>query len=266
MNGELAQAIALVAYGHASLTQRDGLRDAIASFEETNSTFQYVRQVSFDVHAARRQPAEAGSVAEWLRHVSQTGIDHLWLLAGSSGPPAFANQGLWGIVGTGRKGVEAWYGQWNVNREQVDPSETKPRIWEVTYRSSYRKGTMAVDSGDIAARIRELHEAIEGALAFTQQFNVLDNFAPWFREAFDLETAEQPQIHWHPDLLPSSGYSLDARRLIAMAARSWVFGGMGSWNDIVPNDSEMSQYKETTDRLYQAVVGGLRDGTNAFAF
>lgn len=75
-----------------------------------------------------------------------------------------------------------------------------------------------------------------------------------------------PEPPYHPDMLPQTGYSVEARQLLAMATRSWVFGGMGSWNDVGFGDPDVqAEYEEITSRLYGAVVDAIRAATKAFA-
>jgi hypothetical protein len=66
-------------------------------------------------------------------------------------------------------------------------------------------------------------------------------------------------------LLPSAGYEVIARRALAMATRSWVFGGMGSWNDVGFYDADtQAEYRRVSEHLFQAVVDTIRDATNSF--
>ena len=52
--------------------------------------------------------------------------------------------------------------------------------------------------------------------------------------------------------------------MIAMASRAWVFGGMGSWNDVwVKGDTE--RYGRLTRRLYDSVLTALLAGVNSTA-
>ena len=50
-----------------------------------------------------------------------------------------------------------------------------------------------------------------------------------------------------------------------MAAASWVFGGMGSWNDIgfVPDDPMAPEYESVSADLYSAVLAALGAAANA---
>lgn len=265
MNGELAQAVAVVSHGNSWLADVGAAREDIAIFEAQNSTFQYVRSVRFEAKSRWRGMSELGTVGAWLRSISRAGIDRLSLIAGGSKPVAFANAGLWGVVGQGRRTGDAWYGRWEVNRSGVDPADLKPRIWEVKYRRVHGSWPIEAEPIDLVGRMEELRSALADAKDFAERDPALATFAPWFEEALALESSNEPEIVWHPDMLSSVGYGLDARRLLAMGARSWVFGGMGSWNDVSFNDAETQvQYRRVSERLYEAVLSAVRDSTNSF--
>lgn len=91
MNGELAQAVAVVAHGNAALHRRIDL----ANFEAHNSTFQFVRSVAIEV-PARWRAKRVDRVAEWIRALRGKGVHRLSLIGGGTTPVAFANEGGWG--------------------------------------------------------------------------------------------------------------------------------------------------------------------------
>jgi hypothetical protein len=119
VNGELAEVVALVAYGNAGLFGPD--RSHLVGFEQSNSTFQFVRSVSFETHLGtrlgRRRPSFVTSVPDWLTCLRGARFQRLSVMAGGKSPVSFANQGIWGILGHGRREVEAWYPRWEVNRD-----------------------------------------------------------------------------------------------------------------------------------------------------
>jgi hypothetical protein len=263
MNGELAQAAALVAHGNAWLSRDQAARDAIADFENRNSTFQYVRTVEFQDSSGE---AVSRTAEAWLESVTRDGFDKLSLIAGTaSAHIPFINQGLWGIVATGANLVEAWYGRWSPKRGGVDPTETKPRIWDVVYRGYRRDGTFQVELGILADRARELRSSLEAAIAFARAKDSLAAWIPSFEQAIALADSDRPQIEYHPDLLPEKGYSPVARRLLAMCTKAWCFGAVGSWNDIGFSDAvQKREYDAVTDRMFSAVVLAIREAVNAF--
>lgn len=261
MNGELAQAVALVAHGNPALVRGDGLR----GMESSNSTFQYVRSVTFEVERRLRGRVAVASVDDWVRALRRASIGRLSLIAGGAAPAAFANQGTWGVLGHGRERTSAWYARWGVNKDGVDPADPKPRLWEVTYGLSASDGTVELGPPEVVATASLLREAVIEARSFASTHG-LEPFAAWFGDALSLGDSPRPVPPYHGDMLPLSGYSLEARQLLAMATRSWVFGGMGSWNDVGFRDHAVqAQYDEITTRLYRAVLDGIRTATNAFA-
>ncbi|HEB65292.1 MAG TPA: hypothetical protein ENJ02_07105 [Chloroflexi bacterium] len=68
-------------------------------------------------------------------------------------------------------------------------------------------------------------------------------------------------------MLPSSGFPLEARQLLAAAAQAYVFGGMSSWNDLaLPNDPEIiKEYEEISTELYEAIQFAILAASNSFA-
>lgn len=263
MNGELAQVVALVAHGNAELV---GIADA-SGLEASNTTFNYVRSITFEVPARRRGVRTVDSVHDWLRAASRWKVDRLSLVRGGGvRPVAFANEGGWGMLGHAPGRVCAWHGSWEVNQAGVDPSDPKPRIWEVDYRAMVEQGGVEPAPVDLEARRTELVEALTDARAFaSDDAHHLQNFAPWFDEALEMASNAEPMAPYHPDMLPEVGYSLEARRLLAMTTRAWVFGGMGSWNDVGFSDGETNErYRAISERLYRAVIDAVRDAANAF--
>ncbi|MFF2051356.1 hypothetical protein ACFVU2_07110 [Leifsonia sp. NPDC058194] len=64
-------------------------------------------------------------------------------------------------------------------------------------------------------------------------------------------------IPYNADLAPAT-LPLDARQLLAAAVTAWVFGGVGSWNDIgFANTARRSGHDPLTDTLYRSVLAAL---------
>jgi hypothetical protein len=92
----------------------------------------------------------------------------------------------------------------------------------------------------------------------------LKDWAAWFADARRLGDAMNPVPPYHPDMLPATGYPEAARQLLAMATRAWVFGGMGSWNDLAFDDPEpQEKHERLSAELYSAVLGAFVAAVNA---
>lgn len=100
---------------------------------------------------------------------------------------------------------------------------------------------------ELDGAIAELAAALVPMIAIADQG--LENFADLFRTALaylDDAGAPWPRQGYYLDFERWAGF--DARRMQVLAAitHAWVFGGMGSWNDVGPMGPE-------TDRLFAAL-------------
>lgn len=257
MNGELAQAIALVAHGNATLAGRGETRH----FEQRNSTFQFIRSLTMEI-PGRWRTRTVTSVEEWMQALPRAGVERLSLVGSGAPPSAFANQGGWAIQGQTERGAHVWHGSWKVNRDGIDP---QARTWEVSYPLGQRNGPAAADDVDIAAAKSELSAALNQASDFAARDSHLTTFHSLFDRALALGEADCPTAPYHADMLPTEGYSVAARQLMAMASQAWVFGGMGSWTDLGFDDaSTTADFQRVSARLYRAVVDAARSAANAF--
>jgi hypothetical protein len=258
VNGELAEVICLATHGTAWLA---GGQTEAPDLEQSNSTFQFVGEVSFRLPKRSRlaRDERAASVRDWLERRRSAGIERLYLVI--PGIPsavdqhslaAFANAGQWGLLGVGKRSCELWHATWTVgDREAADR-----RIWFVDYEGT-RLGRTAPQHVDPHSASRVLRQCLEAAARLAEDVGE-ETWAEWFRRALS-PTDELP---YHPDMLPTD-YDAELRQLVAMAAQSWVFGGMGSWNDLGFSDADSHRrYQEVTRRLYDAVLRAFVAGVN----
>jgi hypothetical protein len=263
MNAELAELIALVAHGNAFLY---GLRQP-AELTQGNSTFQYVKSVRFV------RPLESGSAdssvvatttAGWLETIRSAGAERLWLLTPTVrylNEEGLVNAGVGAIVVTGAADAEVWRGYW----ELISPRPTDGRIWSVRYEPMPVGEDVFFDPLVVDDAAADLRAVLADAAAVAVAESALRHFAPWFRDAAKLLDHPHPIPPYHPDMLPDVGYSLESRRLLAASTQAWVFGGMGSWNDVVIDDQSFrTAYDLISSRLWSAVIAGLDSAVNAF--
>ena len=89
-------------------------------------------------------------------------------------------------------------------------------------------------------------------------------FVGWFDKSLAFLRSRDPVAPYHPDMLPSVGYSLNARRLVAAAAQAWVFGPWG-WSDSVTGTKPVMQAFWGLDaRLRTSVIGALIAAADSF--
>jgi hypothetical protein len=266
MNGNVAQIIALVSYGNSFL--KNGRID---SFYPSNSTFQYCNRVDFRIsvkHGLFFSKEKISVIAEnpgdWYatlkaengrrlrfryRHSREkkegSASDHI--LAGFVG-----GGGSWFIEAVYDDFSKYWSNYWDVIQE-CDPED---RIWSVTYLSDCKPYGRIEQNTEVS----ELKKKLEDALARIGEFASSKNLGHWaetFENAGKALNGRNPEEgFYHADLLAPDFYELESRQLLFAAAKAWVFGGMGSWNDVWFDD-------ESDNEKHRKLSAGLFDTINA---
>lgn len=262
VNGELANLVALALYGTAWLEESNA---PPPDLEHTNSTFQYVN--SFDVEPPPRQwrRAEASmDSSTWLHWLNGHGVDRLWLVLPAQAPgplaprisAAFSNGGQWALLATGRK-PSVWVPHWDVG----DQHAADDRIWKVRLVGAWADG-VTPQQPSIGSTLVGLTTALEQAASLAREQG-LDFWAARFADAIERAGADEPDIPYHPDLAPRPPVTRAASQLLAAAAESMVFGGMGSWNDVWLEDvGARTRYETVSSELYQSVLNAFVAATN----
>lgn len=256
VNGELAQAICLASYGSVWLASAAHPEPPV--LERENSTFKFVGSVWFQFLAgSSAQQFRADTVTDWLRQLRARQAERLWLVIPEAKPvtdlgqpvdehmlAGFANAGRWSIVTTGVRQPEVWRASWSVG----DRNAPGHRIWSVRYEGIYAD-RVTPPRPDLKDATAQLTAALEAARSFAMS-QAMDGWSAWFERALTVSD----HIPYHPDMLPPA-YPSEARHLAAMAARAYVFGGMGSWNDVFfEDDAVAAEYAAVSRNLYSALL------------
>ena len=265
MNLELAQNIALIAYGNEYLLS---LRRDPPELFPLHSTFQYVFDVSFQKGRALDQALGkarilAKNTRSWFSHLENDGIKYLKLdlLNLQHLPPPYATGlftagGAWVIqTDTGK----CWQAKWSLQNER----HQQARVWNVEYWES-DNSPVITDFPDIETAYNDL----KNSLLEAQDFSIKWNFGwdKWFAEAISLLQSPSPIQPYYADLLPNGYKNIRIRQLLAGTLQAWVFGGLGSWNDTyIADSSQELEYQQISKRLYLAVIQGIGAVTNSTA-
>ena len=156
-------------------------------------------------------------------------------------------------------GFELWYPLWKTGGHDKKP-------WLVEYRSLMFPNSQAIPVQKMSMVKNRLKQAVAQAEKFAKRSDVnASNWATWFTKSLEMLDSSAPTAPFHPDLLPTSGFSLEARQVLASAVQSYVFGGMGSWNDIGFEKPEVQkEYERITKELYDAVKIATVMASNSF--
>jgi len=275
LQGPIAQAAALTIYGNDRLAGH-----ARPDFWPGASVFKHCKDVRFVTLANDRPrfvetPFAADPVA-WLTAMRDRGLRCLRLHYFPGNHPlmndrmsvAFAGGGgRWLIEAVNGDRAALWEAKWSIG-DRKDPDR---KIWMVSY------GRVLADAAPIPLELRalvslktELKSALARAEAFAARQHSegydLVGFAAAFREAEQVLSSATPLSgRFHGDLAPSAAIPLEAKQLMAATEAGWVFGGMGSWNDLGFQGQEGQEYNELSDHLFDLMIEAIVTAVNASA-
>jgi hypothetical protein len=212
----------------------------------------------------------AGSPDEWFEYLDKNGTTGLRLAWVPRNNPSISDRmsagfvgggGIWLIEALNSSGEsDVWVAKWEV-QDQNDPDK---RIWKVGYYLVNRMKTPAVKEAvlsDIKDRFLTVLDAIRELSLKAGQYQFTDNFD----NALETLSADDIILHGHhKDIYLTDYISKDAIKLLDAAQSAYVFGGMGSWNDInLKDESLKSEYEKVSEELFQILNKVIVAATNA---
>ncbi|WP_443946868.1 hypothetical protein ACJVDH_07110 [Pedobacter sp. AW1-32] len=273
MTGTLAQLIAIVSYGN-EFFKNGNLPD---HFYPKHTSFNFCNSVDFVKFntVSRTSNTEEFVVAndpkDWFSQLADRGVKFLRLFYQPSADQSrVKDHQMAGMIGGGGTWlIEAiyddhsdfWQDRWEVTRK--DDPESK--IWSVKYGLVAPNETTRNTQHELPQLRENLSDTLSkiSAFAFSKQ---LDNFGQIFSRALAVLNSENPEKeYFHHDLIVNANYSIAAKQLLYAAASAWVFGGMGSWNDMgFPDHASEKLYSELTQILYADILDSITATVNSF--
>ena len=265
MQVPILRALALTAVGNAALSGRD-----VAGFYPNDPIFRFSASLDF------MTPRDAGA----LRHVAQGATDWFDKLKKRHcrglrlhNAPMQQNKKLGhiderllvGMVGGGPRWlIEAVYGDhselWEGFDRVGDQKAADKKIWLSAYIligeaasaesvDTNIKGA-SIDLRDALLNIEPVARAIPGA-----------GFADIFVAA--RETLEGKDMPYPLEFLRFAKMKPEAERLLKAAGRAWVFGAMGSWNDVGVDAALKPRYESASKVLFDALARAVLVSANS---
>jgi len=232
----------------------------------SNSVFQYCHQVNFKkiikprLFRPSRQHLVAADPASWFHYLQRGGCTGLKLFYQPSATKSarkdyqtagfIGGGGIWAIEALHRNHADYWSDHWEVTQKD-DPQD---RIWSVSYGNTFTGPRIVANNPGLRTARCNLETALHDIIQFSQHKG-FGSWIPLFQNSLDLLSSKDPQKdRYYGDCLAENWHSLESRQLLFAAMAAWVFGGMGTWNDIYIVDSETNElYDQVSTNLYSAI-------------
>ena len=264
MTGILAQIIAITSFGNDYL--KNGKLNA---FYPQNSTFQHCNFVDFremtkkDGTSTEKETTVSKNPIKWfdylksksckkLRLFYQTDEENDHMMAGFVG-----GGGNWLIETIYSNHSDLWMSRWSHNPKLTE----KP--WQVTYGKAIENCPIINQQFDIIETRKNLKSSLEKIADFAYK-ETTENWGKIFDRAREtLESKNPGSNFYHNDLICWTNYDLQNRQLLMAANKAFVFGGMGSWNDMgFENNDTYERYNQLSTELYQSMMESITCAIN----
>jgi hypothetical protein len=258
MNLELAQLVAIVTHGNAFLIAKSGAQPPEISHEL--SVFEMVKRIKFIEKKNSSEKAQtqlSDGTAGWYRYLKDHKVRRLriitidWSKERADLPAvmasAFAGCGNWAVLSEGTKADILWFPQYSSSGNDEILSFVGTPL-----DKRYPEASADLDVAELT-----LKNALTNIRDYAVNEKVGDNWVGIFSRALEILASDGPSRAFITQLFPETGYGHKAHRLIQAASEAWVFGGMGSWNDMGGG----KRYTEVTDALYNAIIDGIITAT-----
>lgn len=291
MQGQIAQAVALTLYANAYLRER-----LAKPFTLKNSTCQYVKTIDFLAGNTRVEPllkkgkailqrlfrqnitdettvhAVASNPQEWFAYSQKSQVKRLILHRLEQNIRDLKDHKTVGMVDGGPRWViiaerkncnDCWESHWEVG----DRNDKEQKIWLVAYArvgEAFFTPNGGITSHELDQSRVKLSLALKNALALATEVMELNIFADCFNRTIAAFSSPEPlETVPYKDIAPPDFLPLPALQLLAAAQLGWVFGGMGTWNDVCLDDSLKNRYDEVSSDLFNNLTSSVITVTNS---
>jgi hypothetical protein len=204
----------------------------------------------------------------WFAYLARNGVSHLkmhYSSASEEGVPdrtsvAFSGGGGYWFIETVRPaGSALWESVWDFTRNR---GMTIWRVWYVL--SKVRPDELHDLPYSLGETRKGLQQALVDISSFAKKHDDTKDWVSWFQRALDSLASEYDART--AEILPAGCFTREAEQLMAASRHAFVFGGMGSWNDVLfgaPDEVE-KEYHRVSDRLYDAICRAIVAAVNSY--
>jgi hypothetical protein len=273
MQTELAQLISLTSYGNEYLKTGN----IPENYYPGNSIFQFCNVVDFRNREKKWysttliETITAEDPLIWFKNLKNEGCTKLRLYYKPSTDTTFGPEynlagfsggaGTWLIETIFDSFSRYWQKHWQVTN-QLSPDN---KIWAVNYAGNVQKAITTNQQLDITSITSRFKNVLRDLVEFCDKQNLQD-WKGTFEKASNVLSSHTPnKEYYHHELIVTKNYSLATQQLLFAVAQSWVFGGMGWWNDMGFKNKRVNEdFLRLSQRLYDLLLQGIVGATNSF--
>ena len=259
MNPELAMIVALVIHGNIYIRGDQALVapnlvQSIPVFKKYDVQFARKKKILFFFN----QEQVISGTDSWLKDIREKNAKRIWFLnvdvrkdLPDRIASSFQGGGSWAVQVDYESSSEVWVPNWSTNK--------------VVFKCLVYDKVLPVENPKTAEAEGDLMKALEAARGFSAEIK----FAEWTRTFTEI-LRRSKDLDFGPDgylkIIPDGKDHAKERRLLSIALESWVFGGMGSWNDLPSyGDALDKEYEKISNEFYAAEIEAFKTGANRFS-
>lgn len=272
MKSELAQLVLLTTY-YNEYIKNNRIPEV---FDSINKNFQLKYDIKFKevrtniFYILNKEKLISNSAIEWFKYLKSKGCKYLRLyLEDAIDDKSKNNYQLAGFVGGGGNWlIEAVYDNYSnywTSFWQLSNNKQSSNTWIVKFVLVAKKQitcNLQIDNKQVKENLNKTLLELED-FAYKQELNYWGEIFNKSKLIINSLTPENNS--YNNDLLPLNNYSLISKQIFFSASNSWVFGGMGSWNDLIFEKNEDKElYERLSEKLYKSFNEAIISCVNSF--
>lgn len=152
-----------------------------------------------------------------------------------------------------------WLSRWTVWKQNAP----ERRIWRVDYGQVSEIPRQPADDGKLETAARALRTALDEIHRFSAKQDC-GGFTGFFARAIETLDSDGAKRHgYHKDLVVEGSTPEAAAGLLDACQSAWVFGGMGSWNDLGFEGAAQAEYDRVSEQLFATLNEAIQIAANA---
>lgn len=267
MTGELAQIINLITHYNYGQIDRD-LYINNSIYKSCNSLLFVGFKKKF--FGGYKEVEIARSTTKWFQYLLDKKIERLMLVFRPDNSMELDHKFAGMVGGGGNWYIEAknsnfsdfWKARWEVKSDEKDNDN---RIWNTTYGlTAPKQKNFNHPQYDVKTQSEKLYKTLTKIADFASSHDNTRGWEKTFNSAKSALEDEIPSFEYYKDLVPVDSLPIENLILLNAASKSFVFGGMGTWNDIgwFKDEEVEKKYDEVSAELYRVMNESILAAVN----